>query len=275
MNCPHCGANAQADARFCSACGNALGSSTGSLAGETPTPVGERRQATILFCDLTGFTALGERLDPEEVRDVMGRVFGEAARIVIGYGGVVEKYIGDAVMAVFGMNQAHEDDALRAVRAAREIRHHIRTLSARYGDQASQALDVHSGINSGVVVTGQIGAQAGAMGVVGDAVNVAARLSGLAQPGEIILGAETAVQVQRFFYADELAPVALKGKAESVRVFRLGEPRERPTATRRLTGVHACLVGREVESALLRRAPDQLRDRKVLFARCRLTRLRD
>lgn len=263
MNCARCGAESPPGSRFCNTCGTAMsGSVTVGTAPAQPSGGGERRRATVLFADLTGFTTLGEQRDPEEVRELMGRVFGEAARVITGYGGVVEKYIGDAVMAVFGSNQASEDDALRAVRSARQIRQYVRALNAEYAQQAPKPLDVHSGINTGLIVTGQIGAQAGTMGVVGDTVNLAARLSDVAEPGEILLGSETALQIERLFHTEELAPLTIKGKANAVRAYRLGDPRERPAATRRLAGVHAAMVGREVESGLLKRALDRLRDGK-------------
>jgi class 3 adenylate cyclase/tetratricopeptide (TPR) repeat protein len=259
MHCARCGTDNPTNSRFCNACGNALGQFIADPSGSPALGGGERRRATVLFADLTGFTPLCERLDPEEVRELMGQVFGEASRIILGFGGVVEKYIGDAVMAVFGSNQASEDDALRAVRSARQFRQFVRGLNARH---PGHRLDVHSGINTGLIVTGQITPQAGAVGVVGDAVNVAARLSDAAEAGEILLGEETALQVERFFHVEPLPSLAIKGKSDAVRVCRLGEPRAQPSATRRLAGVHAALVGREVESAFLKRALDRLRDGK-------------
>jgi class 3 adenylate cyclase/tetratricopeptide (TPR) repeat protein len=259
MHCARCGTENTANSRFCNTCGTALSPMIGDPAAARILGGGERRHATVLFADLTGFTPLCERLDPEEVRELMGGVFGEASRIVLGFGGVVEKYIGDAVMAVFGSNQASEDDALRAVRSARQFRQYVRGLNARH---PGHRLDVHSGINTGLIVTGQITPQAGAAGVVGDVVNVAARLSDAAEAGEILLGEETALQVERFFHTEPLASLVIKGKTEAVSARRLGEPRAQPSAMRRLKGVHASLVGREVESAFLKRALDRLRDGK-------------
>ena len=259
MHCARCGTQNPANSRFCNTCGNALSPTIGDPSAAPTLGGGERRRATVLFADLTGFTPLCERLDPEEVRELMGQVFGEASRIVLGFGGVVEKYIGDAVMAVFGSNQASEDDALRAVRSARQFRQFVQGLNARH---PGHRLDVHSGINTGLIVTGQITPQAGAVGVVGDVVNVAARLSDAAEAGEILLGEETALQIERFFHTESLASLAIKGKREAVSARRLGEPRTQPSATRRLAGVHASLVGREVESAFLKRALDRLRDGK-------------
>ena len=142
---------------------------------------------TVVFCDVTGSTALGERLDPEAMRRTMGRYFEEIRLIVERHGGTVEKFIGDAVMAVFGIPVAHEDDALRAVRAVAEIRERLTAL----GEELAVALSFRTGVNTGEVVAGE-----GETLVTGDAVNVAARLEQAAAPGEILIGAETLALVR-------------------------------------------------------------------------------
>ena len=263
MECPSCAHDNPAGQKFCGECGRSLAPSASGRelpAFAEPGTSGERKQVTVLFSDLAGFTAMTEKLDPEEVHEVMGRVFGKVSRIITRFGGIVEKYIGDAVMAVFGLNQVHEDDALRAVRAAREIGKFVEGLNPSYRDRVGRDLSMHSGVNTGVVITGRTGDGEGAMGVVGDPVNVASRLSDLADGGEVLIGPDTATQVERFFVLEELPAARVKGKKEAVKAFRVMEPRERPTATRRLAGLRADLVGREAESALLRRALDRLRD---------------
>src|SRR6266540_6298538 len=162
--CPKCGQENPEIARFCSACGTPLSS-------ELPPRREVRKPVTILFCDVTGSTSLGERLDPESLRGVMQR-YSEVMRSVLErHGGVVEKFIGDAVMAVFGIPQLHDDDALRALRAAVELRDAVSNLG----------LEARIGVNTGEVVAGS-----GDALVTGDAVNVAARLEQAAQPGEIL-----------------------------------------------------------------------------------------
>ena len=141
---------------------------------------------TVLFCDVTGSTALGERLDPESLRGVMARYFDAARLVVERHGGSVEKFIGDAVMAVFGIPVLHEDDALRAVRAAAELRDGLGDLNEGLLRDYGTTLELRIGVNTGEVVTGTEERLA-----TGDAVNVAARLEQAAQPGEILLGAET------------------------------------------------------------------------------------
>jgi class 3 adenylate cyclase/tetratricopeptide (TPR) repeat protein len=192
----------------------------------------QRKTVTVLFCDITGSTALGESVDPEALRGLLARYFERMKGIVERHGGMVEKFIGDAVMAVFGVPVAHEDDALRAVRAAAEMR------------DALPELDVQAriGVNTGEVVTGTEERLA-----TGDAVNVAARLEQAAQPGEVLLGAPTLALVRDAVEVEEVEPLALKGKAEPVAAYRLVRVQEAPErrhATR--------FVGRARELKLLR-----------------------
>jgi len=163
--CTACGHESPDGFRFCPACGAALAE---------PEALREvRKTVTVVFCDVTGSTALGERLDPEAMRRIMGRYFDEIRMIVERHGGTVEKSIGDAVMAVFGIPVSHEDDALRAVRAVAEIRARLAVL----GEELSVALSFRTGVNTGEVVAGE-----GETLVTGDAVNVAARLEQAASP---------------------------------------------------------------------------------------------
>ena len=203
---------------------------------------------TVLFCDVTGSTALGERLDPESLRGVMARYF-DAARVVVErHGGSVEKFIGDAVMAVFGIPVLHEDDALRAVRAAVELRDGLGDLNEGLLRDYGTTLELRIGVNTGEVVTGTEERLA-----TGDAVNVAARLEQAAQPGEVLLGAETRALVRDAVVAEAVTPLELKGKAARVDAYRLvslrSETHERPLA--------GTMVGRDRELARLRAAMAQ------------------
>ena len=195
--CPRCGRENPDAARFCNSCG-------AQLAAEEP--AGVRKTVTVLFCDLVGSTSLGDRADPELLRELMARYHAELRTLLERHGGTVEKFVGDAAMAVFGIPQAHEDDALRAVRAADEIRHAV----ARLG------LEVRIGLNTGEVVAGR-----GETLVTGDAVNVAARLEQTADAGEIVLGAGTHAFVRDAVQAEPVEPLVLKGKAEPVPAYRL------------------------------------------------------
>jgi class 3 adenylate cyclase/tetratricopeptide (TPR) repeat protein len=221
--CSACGRDNPDGARFCNSCG-------APLAG-TAAPREQRKVVTVLFCDVTGSTSLGEQMDPEALRTVMARYFETARTAIERHGGTVEKFIGDAVMAVFGVPVVHEDDALRAVRAAAELRDAVE-------------IDVRIGVNTGEVVTGGADTLA-----TGDAVNVAARLEQAAAPGEVFLGASTYALVRDSVDAEPLPPLEAKGKAEPLTAYRLGEIREE--APRR-DGTP--MVGRADELEQLRRA---------------------
>jgi class 3 adenylate cyclase/tetratricopeptide (TPR) repeat protein len=224
-SCPNCGLESGAEFAFCPRCGTNLAA----------TPSAEQRKTvTVLFCDVTGSTSLGESVDPEALRALLARYFERMKSIVERHGGAVEKFIGDAVMAVFGVPAVHEDDALRAVRAAAEMRDALPDLG----------LQARIGVNSGEVVTGTEERLA-----TGDAVNVAARLEQAAPPGEVLLGEATIALVGEAAEVEPVESLELKGKAEPVRAYRLlrvGEAPERRHRSR--------FVGRLRELAIVRDA---------------------
>jgi class 3 adenylate cyclase/tetratricopeptide (TPR) repeat protein len=213
--CERCASLNPAGFRFCGACGAPLGEA--ELRHET------RKVVTVLFSDATGWTSLSESRDPEALRAIMSRYFKEIRQTIERHGGTVEKFIGDAVMAVFGVPRLHEDDALRAVRAAAEIRERLPSVAEAVG----VTLKFRTGVNTGMVFTGE-----GESLAVGDAVNVAARLEQAAEPGEILLGEETFRLVADRVQAAPLHPVTMKGKAEPVPAFRLLGLRPDQTAAR-------------------------------------------
>jgi class 3 adenylate cyclase len=235
------------------------------LCGEevgTVTPASTvRKTVSVLFCDVAGSTSLAERLDPEALREVMTRYYELAQSVAERHGGTVEKFIGDAVVAVFGVPIAHEDDALRAVRAADEIRSEVLRYSAELLDRRGTTFEVRIGVNTGEVVVGDV--SAGSSFVSGDAVNVAARLEQSAAPDEIRVGAETLRLVRDAVVAEPLE-LDLRGKSSPVAAYRLVEVREGvPGLARRLD---IPLVGRAKELNALRRAVD----RAVNETSCRL-----
>jgi class 3 adenylate cyclase len=179
-----------------------------------------RRIVTVVFSDVSGSTALGERLDPEALRRVMERYFAEARTAFERHGGTVEKFIGDAVVAVFGIPVAHEDDALRAVRAAREMQEAVADLGADL-EKKGLTFGVRIGINTGEVVAGD--PSGGQFYATGDALNVAARFEQSAAPGEVILGETTYQLVRDMVEVEPLEDLTLRGKAEAVPAFRLLE----------------------------------------------------
>jgi class 3 adenylate cyclase/tetratricopeptide (TPR) repeat protein len=206
--CANCGRENAADAGFCNGCGSPLTTA--------PAPRAQRKTVTVLFCDVTGSTAMGERLDPESLRQVMRRYFDAARKVIEQHGGTVEKFIGDAVMAVFGVPVLHEDDALRAVRAAVGLRDALAVLNSDLERDYGTTVMVRTGVNTGQVVTGTEERLA-----TGDAVNVAARLEQAAAPGEIVIGPETWRLVRDEVNVEPLAPLELKGKSLPLSAYRL------------------------------------------------------
>src|SRR5436309_5751126 len=176
--CPHCGRDNPDEARFCLRCGRPL--------EPTVQPREARKVVTVLFSDVIGSTGLGERLDPETMRRVMAQYFEEMKTVLEAHGGTVEKFIGDAVMAVFGIPVLHEDDALRAVRAAMEMREALAGLNERLEREHGVAIQARIGVNTGEVVAGD--PSQGQAFATGDVVNVAARLEQAARPGDLLIG---------------------------------------------------------------------------------------
>jgi class 3 adenylate cyclase/tetratricopeptide (TPR) repeat protein len=248
--CSSCGQANPDGARFCNACGAELGA---------PQAREVRKIVTVVFTDVTGSTALGEQLDPESLRRVMARFFKAARSCLERHGGTVEKFIGDAVMAVFGVPTVHEDDALRALRAAAELGDSLASLNYELERDYGVSLQLRTGVNTGEVVVGTEERLA-----TGDAVNVAARLEQAAQPGEILIGEQTRSLSRGAIEVEAAEPLSLKGKAEPVLAYRLLRVIEgAPAFDRRLD---APLVGRRDELAQMRAAFD----RSVSERSCRL-----
>src|SRR6478672_4140704 len=196
--CPACGAENPDGFRHCGYCAATL----------TALTAGRRRLATLVFCDLVGSTALAERVDPEAVQELLACYFGQMRAALERHGGVVEKFIGDAVVGVFGVPLAHEDDALRACRAALEMQARLAALNPELERRFGTGLEVRIGVNSGEVVGSQ------ETFVTGDAANVAARLEQASRPGEVLLGEPTWRLVRSAVTAEPAEPVAAKGKSE-------------------------------------------------------------
>ena len=232
-------------------------------AGGAPPIDGERKHVTVLFSDLSGYTSMSERLDPEEVKDITSQIFDEISKIVSKYDGFIEKFVGDAVMALFGAKEAHEDDPIRAIKAAREIHSVVNTLSPKYEEKIEQQLSMHSGINTGLVVTGDIYLEKGTHGVAGDTLNVAARLSSLGNADEILVGQNTFRQAEGFYDFHELEPAIIKGKTKPIKVYKVLGPKEKPIKIHRFHGLRADLIGRKVEMSKLESAFQRLTDNKI------------
>lgn len=273
--CASCGYLCAPDFQFCPKCGASVGPAAKAAekiapASDRPAPIfarpspprtdgeagpqhpaaeADRRTVTVLFADLVGFTAFSEKLDPEDMRALQNQLFRELTASVQNFGGFVDKFIGDAMLALFGAPVAHEDDPERALRAALDMM----ARTARLGEDAAYAglpLELHIGINTGPVVTGGMGVGAAkSYSVTGDTVNTAQRLQSLAAAGEILVGELTHRLTRHAFAYESLGDVALRGKAGSVLVHRLREPLAAPRAARGLEplGLSAPMVGRERE----------------------------
>src|SRR5215470_1891788 len=250
--CTHCGADNDAGKKFCGDCGTALAAAgdkprTGSAAASpeasaaASTPEGERRQLTILFCDLVGSTTLSQQIDAEEWRDLIARYHLVASGAVTRFGGHVVKYLGDGVLALFGYPRAHEDDAERAVRAGLAIIEEVRGVSA-------DPLSVRVGLHTGATV---IGRGAGdTLDVFGESPNIAARVQALAEHDQVLMTAATHRLVSGLFIVEEKGEHALKGVREPVTLYRA----VRPSGVRgrlALAGTLTPFVGRERELELL------------------------
>jgi class 3 adenylate cyclase/tetratricopeptide (TPR) repeat protein len=209
-----------------------------------------RKLATMLFCDVTGSTAMGERFDAEAVRALMLRYFDEMRAAIESHGGAVEKFIGDAVVGIFGVPVAHEDDALRAVRAAAEMQERAARLNEEFERRFGLGIALRIGVNTGEVVTGEVSADRPMAS--GDPVNVAARLEQAAQPGEILVGEQTYLLTRGAVSLEPVEPLALKGKSEQVAAYRVRSVAADGPAYARQLDVE--LVDRETELATLEAA---------------------
>ena len=207
--CSVCGAGNPDGARFCNGCGASLGA-----------PASERRKlATLLFCDVSGSTAMGERVDAESVRSLMLSYFHEMRGALERHGGTVEKFVGDAVSAVFGVPTAHEDDALRACRAAVEMQARLETLNEEFEHRFGTRIAVRIGLSTGEVVASD--ASSRETFVTGDPVNVAARLERAAGPGEVLISEPTLALVGAAVRAEAIEPLSARGKSEPLPAYRL------------------------------------------------------
>jgi class 3 adenylate cyclase/tetratricopeptide (TPR) repeat protein len=241
--CAACGEELRGDFRFCPFCGAATSEAVPRAGAR------ERKVVTALFCDLVGFTEASEGVDPEDVEARMRRYFDRLRDELEAFGATVEKFIGDAVAAVFGAPRAHEDDPERAVRAGLRI---IEAISELNEADPGLALRVRVGVNTGdMLVYLDPKLERGEVRLTGDAVNTAARIQALAPVDSVAVGFETYRQTERIFVYEELAPVEAKGKSKPVRLFRAVEPRTR-LGSEPMRTHDSPFVGREVEQRLLR-----------------------
>jgi class 3 adenylate cyclase/tetratricopeptide (TPR) repeat protein len=244
-------------ARFCPTCG-------ATLAPGGPAREEERKLVTVLFADVTGSTALGERLDPERLRALLTAYFAAMSAMIESWGGTVEKFIGDAIMAVFGVPILREDDPERALRAGLDMLSRLEDLNRDFEQRHGVRLQIRIGVNTGDVIA-PVGGPVEQMIVSGDAVNVAARLEQAAEPGTVLAGERTYLATRNAFRFEPPVALELKGKAGTVAAWRLVEPLSE--ATRGVPGLRSEMVGRDREldalMALLAEAAETGRPRLV------------
>ncbi len=213
---------------------------------------GERRQVTVVFADISGFTALSERLDPEDVASLVNDCLKELAQAVYQYEGMVDKFIGDCVMAVFGAPIALEDDAENALRATIAMRENLQGFNRRWIEKLGQPLDVHIGVNTGMVIAGNVGNDLRmSYTVMGDTVNVASRLEDAAKGGQILVSRNTYRLTRGAFAFQEMDPIKVKGKQEPLTVYELLHAKLQPDKARGVEGLSSPLVGRAAERQAL------------------------
>ncbi|HXL38440.1 MAG TPA: adenylate/guanylate cyclase domain-containing protein [Ktedonobacteraceae bacterium] len=283
--CPHCGTINLPRAKFCIECGSPLPSTSTTESENRPLQLAktgkaqdsadldgsskirlaapeERRVVTIMFADITGSTPLADKLDPEDLRAILAGYFNLMTEQIRRHGGTVEKYIGDAVMAIFGSPIAHEDDPDRAIRAALDMQEALAKFNQRRQaqDSAANRLQMRIGINTGEVASPGAQFRRHDFLITGDAVNVAARLQQVAMPDMILVGERTYLATRNVFEFRPLAPLMLKGKPEPIRAwvvqdFRHGRDASHPYAIiqhpRGIEGLEAPLVGRDLELTLM------------------------
>lgn len=237
FTCPKCRNLNSLESKFCDECGHDLSkpfvpdepieesSQQPDSSLETSEPAviseGERRQATILFSDLSGYTLMNEQLDPEEVEKIMSRIKKEAVRIVESYGGVVNQFVGDEISALFGIPMAHEDDPFRAVKASMELHKMVRNLSPEIESRIGQPLRMHTGINTGLIVTNLRDDRDGLYGITGDTVNIGANLKSQSGPDEILVSPKTQRLIAPYFETLAHEKILMKGKTKSMIPFRI------------------------------------------------------
>ncbi|HSH21292.1 MAG TPA: adenylate/guanylate cyclase domain-containing protein [Candidatus Caenarcaniphilales bacterium] len=271
LTCPRCEAPVSADARFCMNCGQPLatteadGQRQARLSAAAPAPLvdkmraaklsGERKPVTALFADVVGSTALAEQMDPEDWTQMMNEAFDLMSQAVFRYEGTIAQLQGDALLAFFGAPVAHEDDPERAVRAAMEMVAAVDEFAQQLQQTRGIDFRIRAGINSGPVVVGNVGTDLRyEYTALGDAVNVAARMQSLAEPGSVLITANTHRLLGGAFLVEDLGAIAVKGKADPVHAYRvLGHPRD-PVRRRGLerVGLESPMVGRDSQLAKLR-----------------------
>lgn len=269
QRCTNCGSELPANARFCMNCGQPVSVNTPTdearltrLAAAAPAPLakkmraahlaGERKVVTVLFADVVGSTALAERMDAEDWTAIMNRAFDHLSPAIYHYEGTIARLMGDALLAFFGAPVVHEDDPLRAVRAGLELLDAAQHFADEIRPQYHIDFQVRVGINTGLVVVGEVGSDLKfEYTAMGDAVNLAARMQTAARPMSVLIAENTYRYIAPVIDALDLGPIEVKGKSEPVRVYEVQGLRAEPGRLRGLAGLESPMVGRDAELATL------------------------
>ena len=278
--CPHCGFENPANFKFCGNCGAKLAAASARASPPEPrthtaAPIpaalaqkissvgkqieGERRNVTVLFSDISGFTAIAEKLDPEQVYDFIDGTLKAFTAEIYKHEGTLDKVLGDGIMALFGAPIAHEDDPARAVRAALGMQDALKRINADLEPRLGISLRVRIGLHAGTVVVGNIGSDLRMeYTALGDTVNVASRLQSVAEPGTILVSRAVYEPTKPLFEFRELGAIRVKNRVEPVEIFEALAPRQVAGRVRGIPGLSAPMIGREEEFARVRRAVDDL-----------------
>ena len=284
MNCPHCSTEISDSAKFCPECGSPLSLTSPSSPTETDHTTllqkyippelakrillagkqieSERRLVTVLFADVSGFTAMSEKLDAEEVSTVLNDCFKGLISIVYKYEGVIDKFIGDEIMAIFGAPLTHENDPERAVRCSMEMMEYMERFNALSPVTLPEPLGLHISMNTGMVVAGNVGSDLRMnYSVIGDTVNLASRLKHVAERGEIVISEDTFRIVSSLVNAEEPRLVEIKGKSEPAKVYKILSIKGDIEPGTRVSQKNP-IIGREQEIAVLQSALEKVLQKK-------------
>ncbi len=267
LACPKCRNTNRPGSKFCNECGHDLSkpfASTKSpdpsksfrkiskMTESPPSLEGERRQATIVFSDLSGYTAMNEKLDPEEVEEIMSRIKEESVNIVESYGGIVNQFVGDEILALFGIPTGYEDDPIRAVKAALELHKMVRQISPELEGRIGKPLMMHTGINTGLIVTNLRDDRDGLYGITGETVNTGARLKSQAESDDILVSPETKRLIAPYFETAALEEIRMKGRTEPTIPYRvMGESKIQTRFEAAEQKGFTAYTGRDQELAIL------------------------
>ncbi len=280
MKCPQCGTENPSNNKFCGECGFNLASYTSiermdlvkksipenlvkKIISMKDTMIKERRNVTVVFADISGFTTMSEKLDPEELTALMNDCFRKLSLMVYRYEGIIDKFIGDCIMAIFGAPVSHEDDPERALLSSMDMQTALEEINQQLGSNLKK-LEIHIGINTGEAIAGKVGSDLQMeYTVMGDTVNVAQRLKDIALPGTILVGPETYQRTKHAFDFIQLEPIKLKGKEEPITPFEVVG--KKWGAEYGLGSFHSNLVGREKELERLKTAVNEIKQSSRIF----------